>query len=676
MYAEVLPTQQPHQHLRSPHSHLQGLHRDPSAGPGWSVMAQPVAQNAADGRWSGQTCLQPEQYVACPMQRRLSSPNGTSAPSPRPPNQDIAEHMLRRKTPNGTLAAGYDGSPIDSDAKAHAPKHFLMPASCNQGPTRHLRDHHTEGYISHALPSQLNQFYATDFLEARQHARCAKYQGNHDSIEASFVNGSVSYQGQRVDSFLNQGIFAQHDPIFLNGQKVPTVLQPMWPPCIGLTSNNNTGPYGPYWPDGAYEPYRPAPLRDPRYCQQLGQCDISGTESNPSTRAWLPWDVATRQYQHHERTDRLDYQSKYLEQQSFHDVDPNSQHRPNPPTRGSAHLYQQNRGSSLPREQALSQDGRKDSDNWGIHEPLSSLDGVTPHPARQAGNAQFKEKALVWAHRIYVNLIASIHHARRNVPNGQQPGERRFLSNVYPKPPRQTYFHPAMAAAQEPFNDLEQQGPALEAAPLKPFAHCNAQKPNFSVQADIAPDNTLETHRFQTMWDKNQCQYWNAQKHHGNSGFFGQHKHSLNYNYAEPTVPVQPQHEQSPAAAATHAMDMLSRLCSESGWQWTDGMLLGGCLAYGLGDFARALKWYSKVLTCDPKYKTSCPLSMHESKSMIAMLRPSPILLQPSWHWGGGMMLSSNGGAPSVSDLVTLKLSSTWLVFSVKIAVEKKPLKS
>ncbi|KAL9584021.1 MAG: hypothetical protein Q9212_002362 [Teloschistes hypoglaucus] len=41
------------------------------------------------------------------------------------------------------------------------------------------------------------------------------------------------------------------------------------------------------------------------------------------------------------------------------------------------------------------------------------------------------------------------------------------------------------------------------------------------------------------------------------------------------------------------------QLCQESGWEWIDGMLLGGCLAYGLGDFRKALKWYTKVLSCD-----------------------------------------------------------------------------
>ncbi|KAL8901974.1 MAG: hypothetical protein Q9207_004941 [Kuettlingeria erythrocarpa] len=63
---------------------------------------------------------------------------------------------------------------------------------------------------------------------------------------------------------------------------------------------------------------------------------------------------------------------------------------------------------------------------------------------------------------------------------------------------------------------------------------------------------------------------------------------------------MQVQADSSPAAIAVTALEMLSRLCQESGWEWTDGMLLGGCLAYVLGDYGKALRWYSKVLSCDP----------------------------------------------------------------------------
>lgn len=57
----------------------------------------------------------------------------------------------------------------------------------------------------------------------------------------------------------------------------------------------------------------------------------------------------------------------------------------------------------------------------------------------------------------------------------------------------------------------------------------------------------------------------------------------------------------SPTGDARAAIEMLDRLSQESGWEWTDGMLLGGCLAYGLGEFDQALEWYARVLACNPK---------------------------------------------------------------------------
>lgn len=53
---------------------------------------------------------------------------------------------------------------------------------------------------------------------------------------------------------------------------------------------------------------------------------------------------------------------------------------------------------------------------------------------------------------------------------------------------------------------------------------------------------------------------------------------------------------------ATYALDILSSLCLESGWEWIDGMLVGGCLAYGLGDYDKALRWYTRILNKDASY--------------------------------------------------------------------------
>lgn len=52
---------------------------------------------------------------------------------------------------------------------------------------------------------------------------------------------------------------------------------------------------------------------------------------------------------------------------------------------------------------------------------------------------------------------------------------------------------------------------------------------------------------------------------------------------------------------ATTALELISRLCAESAWAWVDGMLLAGCLAYGLGNYVDALTWYSKILERDVK---------------------------------------------------------------------------
>ncbi len=56
-----------------------------------------------------------------------------------------------------------------------------------------------------------------------------------------------------------------------------------------------------------------------------------------------------------------------------------------------------------------------------------------------------------------------------------------------------------------------------------------------------------------------------------------------------------------PSSDATVALQVLSKLCQEANWLWVDGMLLGGCLAYGLGEYHKAWRWYSRVLANDPR---------------------------------------------------------------------------
>jgi tetratricopeptide (TPR) repeat protein len=55
----------------------------------------------------------------------------------------------------------------------------------------------------------------------------------------------------------------------------------------------------------------------------------------------------------------------------------------------------------------------------------------------------------------------------------------------------------------------------------------------------------------------------------------------------------------SPILNAKASLDMLSTLCEQSGWKWVEGMLLGGCLHYGLERYEEALEWFKRIVNLD-----------------------------------------------------------------------------
>ncbi|KAA8568326.1 hypothetical protein EYC84_007362 [Monilinia fructicola] len=133
-------------------------------------------------------------------------------------DQEFGEqHMLRRKTPNGTLAAGYDGTPVQWSSKAPALKHVVLDASGG----------------------------------------------------STFSDGSngMAGTGWNFNSPNNFNNLDQQIPSYFSptGFSVPTARQPAYQPGPGPTASNDGGLYGPYWPDGSYTPYRPAAYRDHTY---------------------------------------------------------------------------------------------------------------------------------------------------------------------------------------------------------------------------------------------------------------------------------------------------------------------------------------------------------------------------------------------------------------------------
>ncbi|QUC22195.1 uncharacterized protein UV8b_06436 [Ustilaginoidea virens] len=54
-----------------------------------------------------------------------------------------------------------------------------------------------------------------------------------------------------------------------------------------------------------------------------------------------------------------------------------------------------------------------------------------------------------------------------------------------------------------------------------------------------------------------------------------------------------------PISNAFASLDVLSSVCEQYQWKWVEGMLIGGCLQYGLERYAEALEWFSRIVKVD-----------------------------------------------------------------------------
>ena len=208
--------------------------------------------------------------------------------------RDESEHILRRKTPSGTLAAGYDGSAVEWMSKPHSNKRMLItgpdtsrhavyqiqpvglptPAPSNRPRTLSRLDETRHSGWSSSPATPQGWFDPRMPLEGGD---LGNQQWRPNGIQPSL--DSMLYQAPQPQSFYGQGGYPQ----------VPTILQPMWPPSVGPTTSNSQGPYGPYWPYGSYEPYRPAALRDSRFHSQFANSQRlatveAGLETFPSVK--------------------------------------------------------------------------------------------------------------------------------------------------------------------------------------------------------------------------------------------------------------------------------------------------------------------------------------------------------------------------------------------------------
>jgi predicted O-linked N-acetylglucosamine transferase (SPINDLY family) len=167
-------------------------------------------------------------------------------------------------------------------------------------------------------------------------------------------------------------------------------------------------------------------------------------------------------------------------------------------------------------------------------------------------NAQQREQAFNWALQTYRELLVYIQQVRKTNRQYKSPYQAPTPGpRFYPKPPK---FSGSLSSRN----------------PAGPMSSHSTQN---NVSSAI----------------------------YGNSYPYGSASHSST-PLPSPGAVISPMHDTSPPARAASALALLTRFCDEASWQWTDGIHLAGCIAYGLDSYQKAEHFYLKVLGLEPRH--------------------------------------------------------------------------
>ena len=187
----------------------------------------------------------------------------------------------------------------------------------------------------------------------------------------------------------------------------------------------------------------------------------------------------------------------------------------------------------------------------------------------------FKERALAQAHKTYAHLLTYISRSKK-VQGRLGPGSQSHTKMVvYPRPPKQ------------PMPTMGQAKPRLShsaTAPVPTYAHYMAQKQAAAGCAYTFAGQQVDQAAGHTAVMAQVVPRPPLHRSHYSSGSHVPHAQGFS----------------SPLLNAKTSLDMLTGLCENSDWKWIDGMLLGGCLHYGLEHYEEALEWFKRIIGLDP----------------------------------------------------------------------------
>lgn len=432
---------------------------------------------------------------------------------------DGHEHRLRRKTPNGTIDAGYDGTPTQYASGPPPLKHMIFP-----GPGNIVSSPGYDGSLKGGWPYRSSP--CVNGAEPRV----------FDMPDTSYGSWQYGLPASTAQDGAANAPPSAYYP-YHNGIRVPTALQPTYRHSPGPAVFNNGGLLPtPTWPDTGLPGAQNTHLGGPSY-RMMSRSYVSPTPNTSNMLARYDPNYASLQTPPAQRFESLTLES------SNYDMD-------------SAYL-------------------------------------ADSSPA-------FREKALARAHRCYVDLLAYLHRTKKRFSSrysgGSKSSSRMTIFPKIPRPPKHTGSRLSLHRQRlsydhvSPVNGVAgpanaHYGPSPGMIGLSQPVLSDARPPNgvVSPHARVSADTTGVPY----------YQMFNSEtSHYGNPELTS-------------TFPIQ-----APVENAKAAVEMLNHLCELSGWKWIDGMLLGGCLYYGLERYEDALDWFTRVVALDDRYRpSSTPLA-------------------------------------------------------------------
>lgn len=473
-------------------------------------------------------------HRAFPIPIRASQPSRQHQSHARPsafrvPSHlsDHSEHHLRRKTPNGTIDAGYDGTPAQLASGPPPLKHMILPVSNNGAAAAGAPLQNDYRGLNQSIPSAADNW-------AYQPAQSFNHQDHNAPFptDANLLPLGTGWQ-PTLDSAPRHAVALDCAPNpqpaayypYNNGARVPTALQPAYHQSPGPALFNNGGLLPvPAWPEMNMPYYQNMP--------HLGA-----------------------------------------------QVQPQAYHGLNRPPMLHAHP-----SDSLISGIPLGAETRLDSGTGHFQAPSRKLESLTLESSRYStpgthlqdnvSPARFRAKAFANAHRIYLELVQYLQQSRKAHNSRSSASRSSSKMVIFPKIPKPSHgsgypFDQHHSARGSAFPDMLDDNYGNNSQHnVTPDLHRHAMMMSQSRANDIS------TPAFYHLFSTENSRYSAIDK-------------------ARSHVPT------TPLTNAKAALEMLTPMCEHSGWRWVDGILLGGCLHYGLEHYEQALEWFSRIISLD-----------------------------------------------------------------------------